>query len=95
MKTETISLLLYSLHYIDDIDSLVFNEEDIESFQERFSLEKRKKMLPELDYIMALYPSFNFKTMISETKYSNEDILAYLNKLHAFIRKYEDRIISA
>ncbi|WP_255562426.1 hypothetical protein [Pedobacter sp. D749] len=41
MKTETIPLLLYSLHYIEDIDASIFNEEDVERFRDSFSLEKR------------------------------------------------------
>ena len=92
MKTETIPLLLYSLHYIDDIDVLIFNEEDIEGFRDSFSLEKRKKMLPELEFVMALGSEFDFKTLMSRTKYSNEDILLYLKKLHAFIKTYETLI---
>ncbi len=36
MKTETIPLLLYSLHYIEDIDASIFNEEDVERFRDSF-----------------------------------------------------------
>ena len=92
MKTETIPLLLYSLHYIDDIDALIFNEEDVEQFRDSFSLEKRKKILPELEYVISLGSEFDFKTLMSSPEYSNEDILMYLKKLHAFIKTYETLI---
>jgi len=92
MKTETIPLLLYSLHYIDDIDALIFNEEDVEQFRDSFSLEKRKKILSELEYVISLGSEFDFKTLMSSPEYSNEDILVYLKKLHAFIKTYETLI---
>lgn len=84
MNLTFIKIPLYDLNYVSNIDEIKLDQNFLSQFCSEYEIEERKDIFEQLEWAVN-NPDYDFNSLVTSDKFSNEEIYDYIRKLHKFI----------
>jgi hypothetical protein len=79
---------LYKLYYIDNVYDYVIDDQFIKAYSKAYSEQERGSILEALEWA-SVNADYDFKSLLPDIKFTNEEIYFYLTYLLRFIQEAE------
>ena len=84
MQLTYIKIPLYKLNYVSDLNEINLDQTFLNQFRAEYEVEERRNIFEQLEWAVK-NPNYDFKSLVTNDKFTNKEIYSYIQQLHKFI----------